>query len=339
MIEQSQSGASRAIAIAVVIVLVLIVGIATGYFVYRQVQYNDTHRPQAVTFTVNLQDYGSDDTPIPLHVVGTDLDGKPVDTEVYVNYDGTGAEILIGTYTATISESPLTNDGKIYYGSGTELNFSVVEEAKTPGVFSDGFTDDSETTIQMHEVAPLDIQESWVTNAYNAAVKSGFDQSKAYEYRKAALKAHEDAVNKKQVEQNKQSQAQATQKAAQQTSDAEAKAIEGATWYAGNLGTDGITAVSRDGATFTVAGKTMTAPTQEDARLNANTTDVKETSLKFPLASSCFYFQISPSGTKSAVESDPFYNGMTTKISGNSDQRLVWAVKNNSVVAVYLYEY
>ena len=30
---------------------------------------------------------------------------------------------------------------------------------------------------------------------------------------------------------------------------------------------------------------------------------------------------------------------MTTKISGNSDQRLVWAVKNNSVVAVYLYEY
>ena len=51
--------------------LVLIVGIATGYFVYRQVQYNDTHRPQAVTFTVNLQNYGSDDTPIPLHVVGT----------------------------------------------------------------------------------------------------------------------------------------------------------------------------------------------------------------------------------------------------------------------------
>ena len=191
----------------------------------------------------------------------------------------------------------------------------------------------------MYEVAPLDIQESWVTNAYNAAVKSGFDQSKAYEYREAALKAHEDAVNKKQVAQNKQSQAQATQKAAQQTSDAEAKAIEGATWYAGNLGTDGITAVSRDGANFTVAGKTMTAPTQEDARLNANTTDVKETSLKFPLASSCFYFQISPSGTKSAVESDPFYNGMTTKISGNSDQRLVWAVKNNSVVAVYLYEY
>ena len=53
-------------------------------------------------------------TKLPVHVTGTDVDGKDVDTVFYVDSDGNGIKLMQGSYSLAVAASPLGADGEIW---------------------------------------------------------------------------------------------------------------------------------------------------------------------------------------------------------------------------------
>ena len=53
-------------------------------------------------------------TKLPVHVTGTDVDGKDVDTVFYVDSEGNGIKLMQGNYSLQVAASPLGADGEIW---------------------------------------------------------------------------------------------------------------------------------------------------------------------------------------------------------------------------------
>ena len=77
--------------------------------------------------TVVAPGYTEGSTRIPLHVVGTNLDGEVVDQTAYVVGTGAGLQLAQGDYQATVEASPILEDGSLYEVPNTVINVSVHE--------------------------------------------------------------------------------------------------------------------------------------------------------------------------------------------------------------------
>lgn len=134
-----------------------------------------------MTFTIQADGYTADDGPIPLHIIGTDLDGNAVDTTAYIAADGTGTELSAGSYTASVAASPLMQDGSLYAVPDASHALRIPE--------SDDETPEEVTPDQPIALTKLDASaetDELIDAAYQAAIASGMDSGKASVYQQAA---------------------------------------------------------------------------------------------------------------------------------------------------------
>lgn len=158
-----------------------------------------------MTFTIQADGYTADDGPIPLHIIGTDLDGNAVDTTAYIAADGTGTELSAGSYTASVAASPLMQDGSLYAVPDASHALRIPE--------SDDEMPEEVTSDQPIALTKLDASaetDELIDAAYQAAIASGMDSGKDSAYQQAAKQKRTDA----EAAQQAAAQKAATEKAA-----------------------------------------------------------------------------------------------------------------------------
>ena len=184
-------GPSRKVVPAIACILVLLVACgAFGWKVYRdarkKAEWERAHAP--VHFTVDVEAPGYDpeaDTPIPVHVSGTDLVGVAVESDAHLGQDG-GIDLRRGTYTISFPASPLLSDGSLYAVPGTTCQVTVVE----------GGVEGMRPTVSYERIEPEDITDEELDAAYSAAVASGVDGGRADELRSGILEARQAGLDR-----------------------------------------------------------------------------------------------------------------------------------------------
>lgn len=266
--ECTHPRSSKKKVVALMLVGILVAGGAAGgawYYHERQVEQQRKqeeeraaaldalrHQGHGVTFTIQADGYTADDSPIPIEITGTDLDGNAVDTTCYIAQDGTGTTLKSGSYEASVVASPLTKSGTLYAVPDTAISFEIPvpddESLSADATSSDEGTSDSADTgasnsadssvtdngssegttiaggtIQLAQLDPINQTDDMIEAAYQAALAGGFDQTTAGTYRQAATDAHTAAQKAKE-----EAEAQAAlQKKAQEAHAAYATFLQG----------------------------------------------------------------------------------------------------------------
>ena len=120
----------KAALITVGVLVAILAGGGAGYYfgVYRPQQaeieriekkkeeeaVKHSKHPVRITATGMQWDTDTGATKLPVHVTGTDVDGKDVDTVFYVDSDGNGIKLMQGNYSLQVAASPLGADGEIW---------------------------------------------------------------------------------------------------------------------------------------------------------------------------------------------------------------------------------
>ena len=120
----------KAALITVGVLAAILAGGGAGYYfgVYRPQQaeleriekkkeeeaVKHSKHPVRITATGMQWDTDTGATKLPVHVTGTDVDGKDVDTVFYVDSDGNGIRLMQGSYSLAVAASPLGADGEIW---------------------------------------------------------------------------------------------------------------------------------------------------------------------------------------------------------------------------------
>lgn len=183
--------AKRTLVLVLIVILVALL-VAGGVWLKKRADekaaWENAHARMAVTFTLDAPGYDTSlDSKTPLHVTGTDLDGNTVDETRFIGSDGTGLELMRGTYTVSVLASPLTSDGSFYETPDTTFDF-VIDES---GVHSTP----QQLLIEFTEANPLAVTDKQVDRAYGLALQSGMStdtanalRAKVTSWRAAGLK-------------------------------------------------------------------------------------------------------------------------------------------------------
>ena len=188
-----------------VLACLILAGCAFGiYAIYRNMQnqkaeteaeqaaYDAAHGLHEVVFTVSAPGY--DDatcSKIPLHVTGTDVDGKSVDKIAYIDSAGKGLELIEGTYVIAVSASPLMPDGAIYDTPTTQWNVGIGSDVQVGAPI----TVPADQPIAFTRTAETNITEEQIDAAFKAAMSSGMDRTTADNLRAALVTARQNAIN------------------------------------------------------------------------------------------------------------------------------------------------
>lgn len=155
------------------------------------------HQDHPVTFTIRADGYSPSDSPIPVRITGTDLDGNSVDTTCYVSQDGTGTTLKSGSYEASAVASPLTKSGALYAMPDSAISFEI-PVSTDGGDSGNSLSSTAGGTIELTKLDPLDQSDDVINAAYQAAINGGFDSSTADTYRQAATKVRTNAQKAKE---------------------------------------------------------------------------------------------------------------------------------------------
>ena len=120
----------KAALITVGVLAAILAGGGAGYYfgVYRPQQaeleriekkkeeeaIKHSKHPVRIAATGMQWDTDTGATKLPVHVTGTDVDGKDVDKVFYVDSDGNGIKLMRGSYSLAVAVSPLGADGEIW---------------------------------------------------------------------------------------------------------------------------------------------------------------------------------------------------------------------------------
>lgn len=135
------------------------------------------HQAHPVTFRVQIDDYGTGSSRIPVHITGTDLDGNAVDRTIFMAYSGADTELLEGTYHAEVVGSPITPDGVLFSIPTKTLDFTLGNDLE-PG---ESFVLPDDSTFVFQPLAPDQMTDEAVKDALDWARKdeeSGADVGK-----------------------------------------------------------------------------------------------------------------------------------------------------------------
>lgn len=127
----------------------------------------------------------SSGTPVPVRVQGVDASGVPIDQVYAIQGDGSGAQLPEGSYSISVTSSPIAADGTIY---------SIVGALAAATVDAEGGLELGSELV-LAPVAALEADDDAIAAAYDG-VKGldGMDAARAASLRYAAVKRREGAV-------------------------------------------------------------------------------------------------------------------------------------------------
>ncbi len=88
----------------------------------------------AIRASISAPSFGEDSSKVPVHIVGTTVEGDSLDEHAYIDSDGYGLELPPGTYTATLDCSPIAADGTVYDAPKVEVPIEVPEPEPQPAL-------------------------------------------------------------------------------------------------------------------------------------------------------------------------------------------------------------
>lgn len=188
----------RTIIIVLCVVVMLALLGTLAWIMHARSVHDAEMKPHAITMQVSAQGYDANDSKIPLHIEGIDMDGNYVDTIAFVGPDGTGMQLVRGSYTVEVAASPLLDSAELYKVDDTQIRIDIPDSIESGAPFA---VDSSK--IELSVAAMTDITNSDIALSYDYAIKSGFDSAKADEYRAALTAKRDSEVSVKQAAEEK----------------------------------------------------------------------------------------------------------------------------------------
>ncbi len=211
--------------VTVILAVVAAAGLAGGYLWYQTQQkiWQQTHAPVVLAVNVTGNGLGQNSSPVPLRVVGSNLDGDGVDKIYTVTQDSNSISLLAGDYDVSVYGSPVTSSGTIFLvpSESTHVSMAVNSQHQTSVSVNGSQTD--ELDFSLAPVAPEDVTDeqiaavsSWMSEAgvedpssWTALVSSARDDRKAEIAKEEAeratqQKAAAEKAAKQKAEQDKQ---------------------------------------------------------------------------------------------------------------------------------------
>ena len=197
--HKKRMGTGIKVAIGVAVAAVLAAGGGAGYYfgIYKPEQerlaqeaYDAAHSMHAVTIAVKAEgwDTASGATRLPVHVTGTDLDGKDVDSLQFVDSDGKGIALAQGSYKLTVFASPIAADGTIYMVPDTTVEVAIDSDARKDQTYDIS----SDHGFELAPIDPAQVTDDQINGAYDYASKDKEQDSSALDNLKDAATAKRD---------------------------------------------------------------------------------------------------------------------------------------------------
>lgn len=206
------SGKTRAIVIGAFVVLAVAAAAAAAAWFF----FVRTPAPTPVVFVIEAAGLDSaTGTKIPVHIEGEDIRGHAVSEDHYLSTDGTGMELVDGTYELAVTASPIAADGTIY----------DVEDAGAATLELEGDSGTVEGSIVLEPIPAAEVTDEEIEAAYEAALAGGAEDAQAAEaLRDAATARRDEAVA---AEQEAEAERQRQEEEARRREEAE-RAAQGA---------------------------------------------------------------------------------------------------------------
>lgn len=161
----------------IIIAAVLVFSVLAGWLWTRTRKSADNAQPagnaQTVQFKIVAPGYQSaTDSPIPLHVSGTNARQAAVERDVFVS-DSSNASVDLepGDYAVTVPASPLLSGGDMYQTDNIEVNVNIDDSGQLT-------TPEDQLVIDLPLADPNTVTAEDIENAEAWAKKSGMDQGK-----------------------------------------------------------------------------------------------------------------------------------------------------------------
>lgn len=210
--QQSDEKRNRTIATALALVLVLALAGFAAYTAWSvvsnqqsQAAWDEAHEPVSTTLSVAMPqlDGVTQGSRIPVSVRGADLDGTAVDETRYMNWDGTGLELVQGSYSLSIPASPIGSDGTLFQVPGDVLSVEVTRDQ--PDLTGAG-------TLTFGEIPAADVTDEQINAAKQYAASDGADTTEAaLELAALAESKRDAAVAQQRADQEAQAAAERAQ--------------------------------------------------------------------------------------------------------------------------------
>lgn len=210
--QQSDEKRNRTIATALALVLVLALAGFAAYTAWSvvsnqqsQAAWDEAHEPVSTTLSVAMPqlDGVTQGSRIPVSVRGADLDGNAVDETRYMNWDGTGLELVQGSYSLSIPASPIGSDGTLFQVPGDVLSVEVTRDQ--PDLTGAG-------TLTFGEIPAADVTDEQISAAKQYAASDGADTTEAaLELAALAESKRDAAVAQQRADQEAQAAAERAQ--------------------------------------------------------------------------------------------------------------------------------
>ena len=191
--QQAKSRRTAIIAAVIAAVLIVVV-VAVAAWTSRansEAQYNAEHADRHVTFALDMPGYDKkSDSPVPVRISGTNLDGVQVDEVRFITPDEPTISLQQGSYTVSVAASPLLSNGTMYAVPTDLIDVQVREQDLSGGDLNWTFT----------AVEPKDITDEQIEQSYQYAIESGMDATAADALRQGVIDARQAALDKQAAE-------------------------------------------------------------------------------------------------------------------------------------------
>lgn len=188
--ESGKKGPDKKVVIAVIVAVILLIAAIGGVILKtssdKRAAYDDAHAARQAIFTVDAPKYETGvDSPIPIRIVGTDLDGVQVDEVSYITPDNPVVSLKKGKYTATVAASPLMMRGAMYKIPTDIIELNIGES----DLSGDGMN------LAFEDANLADVSDNEIDEAYQLAEGADMESGRAKALRDAVLKARQDALD------------------------------------------------------------------------------------------------------------------------------------------------
>lgn len=174
------------IIIGIVIAVVVCAAAVAGYLFYQQYQqdeWNRQHQTYSIMLTIESGQDASTLSAVPIHIEGTDFEGNAVSSDALWSSSETEvASLMRGTYTISVSSSPITQDGTIFDTStaSTEIEVTGSDNSENAPTY--------DTQLPITAIGAESMTQEQIDAACEGLLAAGVSQSEVDTLRQAAEK-------------------------------------------------------------------------------------------------------------------------------------------------------
>lgn len=175
--EKAKPNNKKKLAIIIVCIVALVLVVCVAVVFALNEKNKQDHMPVQIAFTFEAAGYDPQTgTGVPLHIEGTDLDGKQVSETVLVDQGAANLDLLRGTYDITVAGSPVSGSGGVYSIPDTVTHIEINEHEVVINGEATQIDQGEGQVVEAPTIAFTAIKPAVVTDEQIAAIKSWMEE-------------------------------------------------------------------------------------------------------------------------------------------------------------------